>query len=342
MHDVARVAGVSLKTVSRVVNNEPRVNSQTVARVNAAIDTLGFQRNEFARQLRSKLTATIGLIIEDIGNPFYSQIARGAEAVAGEHDCMMITVSSEESPDRERALVKTLIERRVDGLLIVPASADHSYIALEARHGTPVVFLDRPPGKLQADTVLLENRLGARRGVAHLIAQGHRRIAFISGFEAVYTGAERLAGYKEALRAAGIDLDPHLLNFEGHTPDHAEQTALEMLGRPNPPTAIFAASNRQSLGVIRALNRSGHSVALVGFDDFEFADVLPFPITVLRYSAAEMGRIAAELLFKRLEGAASPHQNFVVPVELFTRGTRQDTTAPVARFARQSRELSQL
>jgi LacI family transcriptional regulator len=170
--------------------------------------------------------------------------------------------------------------------------------------------------------------------VDHLIAQGHRRIAFISGFEAVYTGAERLAGYKAALRAAGIDLEPHLLNFEGHTPDHAEQTALEMLGRPNPPTAIFAASNRQSLGVIRALNRSGHSVALVGFDDFEFADLLPFPITVLRYSAAEMGRMAAELLFERLEGAAAPHQNFIVPVELFTRGTGQAMTGAVARSLR--------
>ena len=322
MHDVARAAGVSLKTVSRVVNNEPRVNAETMTRVHEAIEQLGFQRNEFARQLRSQLTATIGLIIEDIANPFYSQIARGAEAIATEHDCMMITVSSEENPTRERSLVKTLIERRVDGLLIVPASADHSYIAHEARHGTPVVFVDRPPGKLEADAVLLENRLGTQRGVTHLIEQGHTRIAFISGFETVYTGAERLAGYKEALQAAQIPLEPKLLSFEGHTADHAEAITLGMLEGPNPPSAIFAASNRQSLGVIRALHRSGKNVALVGFDDFEFADVLPFPITVIRYAATDMGRIATEMLFGRINKENKPPQRQIVPVELHTRGIR--------------------
>ena len=319
MHDVARVAGVSLKTVSRVVNNEPRVNRDTTEKVNAAIAALGFRRNEFARQFRTGLTSTIGLITEDISNPFYSQIARGVEAVARAHDCVVITASSEEGAERERSLVHALIQRRVDGLLIVPASDDHAYIE-QARQGTPVVFLDRPPGKLEADAVLLENRSGARRGVEHLIAQGHRRIAFISGFSTVYTGAERLAGFRDALKAAGLNLEDELLSFEGHDAARAEAVTTEMLALPDPPTAVFAASNRQSLGVIRAAHRRGLPVALVGFDDFELADVLPSQITVIRYDAAEMGRLAAEMLFSRLAGETAPPKRVIVPVELFTRG----------------------
>lgn len=327
MHDVARVAGVSLKTVSRVVNNEPRVNPETLSKVHLAIAQLGFRRNEFARQFRTGLTSTIGLITEDIANPFYSQIASGIETVARAHNCVVITASSEEGIERERSLVHALIQRRVDGLLIVPASGDHAYIQQEAQQGTPVVFLDRPPSNLEADVVLLENRSGAQRGVAHLIAQGHQRIAFISGFSTVYTGAERLAGFQDALEAAGLPLDPNLLSFEGHDATQAERIASLMLTQSNPPTAIFAASNRQSLGVIRAAHRSQSQIALVGFDDFELADVLPSSITVIRYDAVNMGRLAAEMLFARLAGETTAPRRLVVPVELFTRGMNQTNAA---------------
>src|SRR5579859_8128041 len=164
MLDVALAAGVSLKTVSRVVNNEPRVRPETAARVEAAIEALGFRVNEIARSLRpGQRSATIGLVIEDLANPFYSSVGRAVESVARRHSCMVISGSSDEDPARERELVSRLLQRRVDGLLIVPAGFDHLYLAPDPRLRTPVVFLDRPPGNIAADVVLLDDCLNDRR-----------------------------------------------------------------------------------------------------------------------------------------------------------------------------------
>src|SRR3954468_21936091 len=168
MRDVALAAGVSLKTVSRVINDEPGVASATADRVAAAISELGFQRNDLARSLRQgRSSSTLGLVIEDVANPFYSAIAQAVEAEARDHGYMLITASCEEDPARERELVQALLRRRVDALLLVPASRDHEYLA---RNEIPVVFLDRPPTGLDADCVLLDNLGGARSAVEHLLA----------------------------------------------------------------------------------------------------------------------------------------------------------------------------
>src|SRR2546423_7868348 len=174
MVDVARHAGVSLKTVSRVVNNEPAVAQALVDRVLSAIAELGFRRNDIARNLRSgRLNATVGLLIEEIANPFYATIASVAAEIAADHQTLLMTASSEEDVERERTLLVELCQRRVDGLLVVPAGQDHSYLRREVEMGMPLVFLDRPPGELLADTVLLDNRGGAQAGVAKLLAGGH-------------------------------------------------------------------------------------------------------------------------------------------------------------------------
>jgi LacI family transcriptional regulator len=320
MNDVARTAGVSLKTVSRVVNGETGVSPATIARVLAAIDELQFRRNDIASSLRRQSTsASIGLVIEDLANPFYSLVARAVEDVATERGCLLIAGSSEESPELERQLVSALLGRRVDGLIIVPAAHEHGYLTQELRAGTPVVFLDRPPTGIEADTVLLDNEGGARAAVSHLIGQGHRRIACVADLSTIWTASERLRGHRSALDAAGIDLDPTLVRLNSHDVSQAERATRELLALPAPPTAIFAANNRNCVGVLRALRSAKAEVALVGFDDFELADLLG--VSVIAHEPAELGRIAARLLFERLDGSMAPPQSVVVPTRLVLRGS---------------------
>jgi len=322
MRDVAERAGVSLKTVSRVINDEPGVARHTAERVGAAIAELGFQRNDLARQLRQgRTSSTIGLIIEDVGNPFYSAIAQAVEHAAHQHDCMLIVASCEEDPEREREIVQSLLRRRVDALLLVPASRDHAYLARELGDTTPVVFLDRPPQGIEADCVLLDNQGGARRAVEHLLEQGHRRIAYVADPGALYTAAERLTGYRQAMAAAGAEPDPALVRLGSHHADEAEAAVRELLALPpgERPTAIFCGNNRHTVGALRALRGLEDEIALVGFDDFELADLLG--TTVVRHDSQELGLHAAALAFTRLEGLNGPSRQVIVASELVVRGS---------------------
>lgn len=322
MHDVAKLAGVSLKTVSRVVNREPRVEYQTRARVEAAIKELGFQPNGLASGLRrGQNSLTLGLVIEDIGNPFYSQIARGVEEIADQHNYMVIIGSNEKQALRERELVGALLRRRVEGLLIVPASNDQDYIKTEVEHGTHVVFIDRPPEQLTADVILLDNRGGARRGIEYLLAQGHQRIGFIGGDPTIYTGKERCAGYCEALAAHHIPIDEQLMCFARHDILQAEAATHQLLSLPQPPSAIFADNNRMSVGAIRVLRARNPQVALLGFDDIELADMLSLPIAVVVHDPTAMGQQAARLLFGRIAGDQRPPQRITLPTQLVVRGS---------------------
>ena len=196
MRHVADMAGVSLKTVSRVINAEAGVTPATAERVTAAIAELGFERNDLAASLRhGRSSSTLGLVIEDVANPFYSAIAQAVEAAARDRGFLLITASAREDAERERELVSALLRRRVDALLIVPAGPDHRYLAASSR----AVFLDRPPLGIEADTVLLDDHGGARSAVGHLIAQGHTRIACVADDSELYTMRQRIAGYREAL-----------------------------------------------------------------------------------------------------------------------------------------------
>ena len=320
------MAGVSQKTVSRVVNNEPRVSPETADRVRQAIAELGFRVNFGASSLkRGAGTATVGLVIEDVANPFFSVIARAIEEVARERGHLLVTASSDEDGSREREVIDTLFARGIDGLLVVPAGSDHRYLEPELRTGTPVVFIDRPPGRLEADTVLIDNVGGTRDATEHLMAAGHRRIGVILDDREVYTTGPRLEGHRQALQAAGGRLDETLLRYGCHRADAAEAATLDLLAMDDPPTAILTTNNRMSVGAIRALAsraRDGApAVALVGFDDFELAELLSPAISVVAYDLPSLGRKAAEILFDRIGGDARPPRRVVVPTRIVARGT---------------------
>jgi LacI family transcriptional regulator len=317
MKDVASAAGVALKTVSRVVNDEPGVHPATAERVRAAIDRLGYSRNESARGLRRGRTATIGLVIEDVADPFYSGLSRAVEDVVIEHGCLLLSGSSGEEPARERELVETFCARRVDGLIVVPAGDDHTYLRAEVEAGTPVVFTDRPPGPgIDVDTVLADNAGGARRATRHLLEHGHRRIAFLGDEPAIYTAAERLNGYRSEL---GGLFDPRLVTMRAPTLEGVRADLAAMLALDDPPTALFTGNGRLTVTVLRAL--AGRRLALVGFDDFELADLLDPGVTVVAQDPAWMGRVAAELLFRRLLDLGGPPEHLQLPVRLIPRGS---------------------
>jgi LacI family transcriptional regulator len=322
MHDVARVAGVSPATVSRVVNNERYVREDTRTSVEAAIAELGFQRNEAARALRPGQTAdTIALVIEDVANPFWSAITHGAEEVARRHQHMLVVGSTRHSHDRERDLLRDLVlRRRVDGLLVVPTGHPQPELHAELSRWAPIVYIDRTPAGVSADAVVLDNQGGARRAVGHLIEQGHRRIAYVGGDPSVATGARRLAGYRQALKRAGIGFDRALVRLNAHTVADALATATDLLTGPQPVDAIFADNNRMCVGVLHALHDTGRRAGLAAFDDVELAALLPYPVALVTYDAAELGAHAAELLFARINGADGPARRTVHRTTLVTRG----------------------
>src|SRR4051794_2770683 len=333
MRHVAELAGVSLKTGSRGVNCEPGVATATALRVSEAVDRLGFQRNDLARSLRQGgASATLGLVIEDVANPFYSAIAQAVVAAARARAYMVITGSCEEDPDRERDLVLALLRRRVDALLLVPTARmrDHAWLARELGAGTPVVFLDRPPQRLDADTVVLDNRGGARMAVEHLLAQGHRRIAYVADPGELFTAAERLAGYRAAMAAADVRVSDELLRLGSHDAGQAEGAVRELLALPpgRRPTAIFTGNNRHTVGALRALRGLEREIALVGFDDFELAELLAVPTTVVRHDSERMGAEAAALAFGRLDGDGSPPHRVVVATQLVARGSGEVPVSP--------------
>lgn len=324
MKDVAGRAGVALKTVSRVVNGEPGVRPQVIERVHSAIADLGYRRNEGARLLRKGQTASLGLVLEDIGDPFYSTLSRAVEDVAHQHASLLLTGSSDEDPDRERELTLAFCARRVDGLIIIPASENHAYLLPEIAAGTAAVFVDRPPGQIEADTVLSDNRRGAREGVAHLLGAGHRRIGYLGDAPQIYTAARRHEGYLAAMADAGQPVDPSWVTMTPLDRETVAQAMARMTGGPAPVTALFCGNNRATalaLRELRGLSAAGVRLALVGFDDFELADLVTPGTTVVAQDTAGLGRIAAELLFQRLAGDRDPARRIKLPTRLIVRGS---------------------
>jgi LacI family transcriptional regulator len=319
MKDVASHAGVALKTVSRVVNGDAAVRPQTAERVRDSIAQLGYRRNDSARILRVGQTASIGLILEDIGDPFYATLSRAVEDVAARHDTLLFTGSSDEDPDREQALTLAFCARRVDGLIVIPAPADHRYLLPEIAAGIAVVFVDRPPGQIEADAVLSENVRGALKGVTHLLSGSHRRIGFIGDSPRIYTASLRYSGYVQAMTAAGQPIDGSWVTMTPPTAVEIRGALHRMLTGPSPITALFCGNNRITAIALRELWAIGTQLAVVGFDDFELADLLG--ITVVAQSTGELGRIAAELLFRRLGGYRGQAERVMIGTRLIVRGS---------------------
>jgi LacI family transcriptional regulator len=325
MRDVAALATVSLKTVSRVVNREDGVSPELRARVEEAVRLIGYRPNLSASSLRrsDRKTQAIGLLLEDVANPFSSALHRAVEDVAAARSCLVFAGSSDEDAAKEGALLRAFAHRRVDGLIVIPAESDAAGLADERRQGRPIVFVDRRAPLRDADSVTVDNREGVARAVRHLAGYGHRRIAFLADLSSIWTATERYQGFVDGLLEAQIALVPELVRRDVHGIEPAEREILELLRGPDPPTAIVAAQNLITIGAIRALQALGRQreVALIGFDDFVLADLLDPPVTVVAQDPVELGRIAAELLFARLEGEAGDPRHVVVPTTLVERGS---------------------
>lgn len=325
MREVAALAGVSIKTVSRVINGEAGVSADTAARVARAVERLDYRQDFAASELRRthRRSATIGMVLEDLANPYSAAVLRAVEDVARTRRMMVLAGSCDNDDARERTLVSALTGRRVDALVIMPAGADHSYLLTERRAGTPIVFVDRPPEFLDADAVVADNVTGTRLGVRHLIDHGHRRIAYLGDLQTISTAQQRHQGYREELAAQGIPIDERLVRVDLHGMEAAEAVTSELLALPDPPTAVFSAQNFLTIGALRALRRAGRhrSVALVGFDDILLADLLDPGITVIAQDPARIGQVAAEVLLRRLDGDRSPTASHVVPTRLIPRGS---------------------
>jgi len=325
MRDVAALAGVSLKTVSRVVNREDGVSEELRDKVELAAKRLDYRHNLTASNLRRShgRTGVIGALLQDVSNSFSSSLLRTLEDATRSRNGVVLAASLDEETDRERALVADLVSRRVDGLILMPATRDHAHLASDIRAGLPMVFVDRTPRGVEADSVVVDNRRGARDATRHLVRHGHRRIALLADRTTIETASERLKGYESALRSAGIKLDRSIVATGLRTSEAGEEALIGMFEMRSPPTAIFASRNTLSAGAVRVLRRLGlsHEVAIVGFDDFPLADLVEPPLTVVRQDVESLGRQAADLLFARIDGDTSPVQNLVIVPSLVTRGS---------------------
>ena len=330
MREVAAVAGVSLSTVSRVLNGI-EVQPDLARRVRDAVALLGYRRDLTASTLRraDRLSATIGLLLEDVANPFFSALHRGVEDVARHRGVLAFAGSSDEDPARERELVEGLLARGVDGVIIAPTAGDQSYLARDHQAGVAIVFVDRPPRFIDVDSVLSDNAGGDDTAVSHLIAHGHRRIAFLGDRPEIHTAVERLRGYEEALARRGISVDPALIRYPLLGIEEAFDATCDLVRRRDPPTALFTSQNLITIGAVNALHHLAlqHAIALVGFDDVTLADVVEPPLTVIAQDPAAIGAAAAQLLFARLDGDDGPTRRLDVPATLLVRGSGETPPA---------------
>lgn len=328
MNDVAKLAGVSLKTVSRVVNGEPGVSTELIERVETAAAQLDYRPNFTASNLRRSqgTTRTVGLLLENVANPFSAALLRAIEDYARTRGSAVLSASVGEDASREVSLAQAFLARQVDGLIIAPSADSQAYLAREVARGTAMVFVDRPPVNLDADTVSSENLEGSRAAVRHLLGRGHRRIAFLSDYLRISTAAERLLGYREALAEAGVVVDPALVVGDLHDAPAAEAAARRLLLAQDPPTALFTAQNLVTMGAVRALRALDlhHRVALFGFDDFALADMLDPPVAVVEQDIYALGRTAARMLFDRIDGSRTGRGEHVrIPTRLVPRASGQ-------------------
>jgi LacI family transcriptional regulator len=317
---VAALAGVSLKTASRALNSEPNVAEATGRRVRDAADLLGYRLNGIARELRRGATsALVGLISGDLTNPFYSAVASGIERELRQHGLQLVTANNDEDSELERALVDAFLERRVRALLVVPSADRHGYLAIEGNRGVPFVFLDRPPDGLAADAVLIDNAGGARKAAEHLLAYDHRRIALIADLARMAPQRDRIDGFVRAMRAAGNTAWEPYLRTDVHDVRQAQDTVRALLALPEPPTALFTTNNRLTTGALRALREVTEPPALIGFDDFDLADVIG--TTVVAHDMMAMGREAARLAYERISGHTGPARTIIISTSIIARGS---------------------
>jgi LacI family transcriptional regulator len=331
--DVADKAGVSIATVSRVLNNNPRVKASLRERTLRAISDLGYQPSGIARNMRSQSVRVIGLVISDIQNPFFTSLVRAVEDVAYENQYTVLLCNSDEDIQKEQLYVDVLSRERVAGVIIVPTGKDCCSPLLNLR--MPVVMADRIVPGITTDAVVLDNVAGAYAATQHLIELGHRRIGLVGAPVGVSVGIERRKGYEKALRANKIKLDESLIHAGNFKEQGGYEATRALLERDPRPTAIFAVNNLMTMGAFQAISEKGlrvpDDISMIGFDDMPWLALLTPPLTAVRQPTYEIGAQAARLLFARLQDNSLPIQKRVMKPELIIRGS---TAAPMKSRAK--------
>ena len=319
LRDVAAAAGVSLRTASRVLNDDPRVADATRARVLDVMTELRYTPDLMARSLRAGTDATVGLVVESIADPFFAALAEAVESAATQDGRSVLVASTHRDPLQERAVIERMLSRRVAGLLVVPAASDHGWLAASR---VPVVMVDRPATGLETDVVCIDDRRAAFDAVSHLVAHGHREIGYVGDTPDVPTSAARLAGYRAAMAQHGLAVIEDQVRADSPTVDGSRAATRALLTGGRPPTALLSAATRCSLGVVPALHELGRTdVALVGFGDFAMADSLSPAVTVVDHSPTAVGEAAAARLAQRISDPGMPAATVHVPVRLIERGS---------------------
>ncbi|MGW0735270.1 LacI family DNA-binding transcriptional regulator [Streptomyces sp. NPDC002851] len=333
--DVARAAGVSVGTVSNVINRPESVAAPTRRRVQEAIAALGYVRSESARQLRAGRSRILALLVLDMGNPFFVEVARGAERAARQAGFGVMVCNSAQRPEEEAHYLSLFAEQRVAGVLVTPADPTGGTLEAFARHGIPHVLVDRTAGAGSACAVSVDDVRGGRLAVGHLLDAGHRSVVYVSGPGELQQIDDRRQGAEEAVAAAGLPAATlREVRAEGLDVSAGRDAAARLLGMAPRPTAVFCANDLLALGMLQALYAAGvkvpQDVALVGYDDIEFAAAAAVPLSSVRQPAAEMGGLAAELLLTEIAEIAGAdggnagsgpheHRNVVLQPELVVR-----------------------
>ena len=316
--DVANAAGVSLRTASRVLNDDPRVAPLTRQRVRAAMLDLRFEPDAMARSLRAGTDTAIGFVVESISDPFFAEVIDAVELEMSRHGRSVLVTSTRRDPGWERDVIGRLMQRRIAGLLLCPTGDDHAWLSPRV----PMVLVDRPAPGLSADLVEIDDYRAAFDAAAHLIAREHRRIAYVGDTPAIPTSAARLRGYRDAMASHRIEPDEQLVHCECATSADAARAVSALIGGSRPPTAILSAATRASLGVVPALHAAGRTdIALVSFGDFPMADALRPAVTVVDHPGHEIGRVAAARLLARLAQPGLAVERIQVPARIIERGS---------------------
>lgn len=322
--DVAARAGVSTATVSRALNGKDTVDPDLASRVQAAADELEYRPNGPARNLRKQETAVLALIISDVENPFFTAISRGVEDVAHAAGYSVVLCNSDDDPGKENEYVEVALQERVAGVLVSPTGRGDSAEMLGS-HGTPLVAIDRPLPNAAGDTVLVDTRLAAREATLHLAEQGYRTIGCLTGPAGVRTADDRLAGYRDGLRAAKLRSSTSLVRRCEFRATGAKQEAHALMSQDEPPDALLVANNAMAVGVLEALAehhlRPGRDVGVVAFDDAPWATLLDPPLTVVAQPAYDVGAVGAQLLLDRISGDETEARTTTLSAHLVARGS---------------------
>lgn len=343
LEDVARRAGVSVSTVSRVLNEPGMVNEQTRARVQAVVDEMGYYPSRVARRLRveSGRSNLIGLVIPDIQNPFFADIARGVEDVAQQQGYMVFLGNSDEDAGKEKRYLNVMRAESVDGIIVPPVSESDGAVLDLARSGLPIVCVDRRLLKASVDTVIVDNARGVHEAMEHLIRLGHRRIGFIEGLPHLSTSRERLQGYRQALESHGIEPDGSLVRQGNSRQESGRQLAGELLELDDRPSALLVGNNLMTLGALEAIHARGlqipEDVAIIGYDDMPWAQALDPPLTAVRQPGDEVGRRAMELLLQRVREPRRSVSTVIMQPELVVRRSCGAGKAPAGGSMASSR-----